>query len=98
MVDKKVYQDWKDSAAKVSAIARNKSLPLWEKGHLVGGAYAGLALEGLQSKHRRKIINGFSKVNTVLGKYKLDSFDDYQNINDVDLYEIIRLVKSIAPK
>ncbi len=98
MAVKKVYQDWIDSAEKVHAIARDKSLPLWKRGHLVGGAYAGLALEGLQSKHRRKIIAGFSKVNTILARYTLSSFDDYQLIKDEDLCEIIRLVKSISPK
>ncbi|MCP5008067.1 MAG: hypothetical protein GY941_29645 [Planctomycetes bacterium] len=97
MADKKAYLFWNDCAAKVNTIAGDKTLPLWRKGRLVSGAYVGLALEGLQSKHRRKIISGFSKVNAVLANYKLDSFDDYENISDEDLYEIIRLVKSIAP-
>jgi hypothetical protein len=97
MADKQSYQDWSSSAKKVQAISTDTSLALWQKGHLVGGAYAGLALEGLKSKHRHKIIAGFSKVNGILSRYTLNSFDDYQRIKDEDLHEIIRIVKSIAP-
>jgi iron uptake system EfeUOB component EfeO/EfeM len=72
-------------------------LPLWQKAHRVGGAYTGLALDGLRSKHRHKILVGFGKVNTVLACYKLDSFDDYEQIKDEDLRGIIRIVRSLAP-
>ncbi|UZE97304.1 hypothetical protein [Alkalimarinus alittae] len=97
MADKKVYQDWSDSAAKVRSIASDSSLELWQKSHLVAGAYAGLALEGLKSKHRHKILGGFSKMNGILSKYTLNTYDEYEIITEEDLREIIRIVLSLEP-
>ena len=97
MADKKAYQQWRESAEQVEAIAAERSVPLWQKAHRVGGAYAGLALDGLKPKHRHKILAGFGKVNTVLARYTLDSFDDYEHIDVEDLREIIRIVRSLAP-
>jgi len=59
--------------------------------------YAGLALEGLQSKHRHKVLTAFGKVNKVFGKYTLDSFDDYEKISADDLREIIRTINALVP-
>lgn len=97
MATKQAYKDWNRIARESLAIAQDKALPLWEKGHLVGEPYTELALEDLQSKHRRKILNGFAKINAILKKYPLTTFDDYKNISENDLREIISLVKSMAP-
>ncbi len=97
MADKQAYQHWRESAEQVEAIVADRSLPLWQKAHRVGGAYAGLALEGLKSKHRHKILTGFGKVNAVLARYTLNSFDDYEQLADEDLREILRIVRSLAP-
>lgn len=97
MADKKAYQQWRESAAQVEAIIADRTVALWQKAHRVGGAYMGLALDGLKSKHRHKILAGFGKVNAVLARYSLDSFDDYEQINVEDLWEIIRIVRSLAP-
>ena len=97
VADKKAYQHWRESTEQVETIIADRSLPLWQKAHRVGGAYAGLALDGLKSKHRHKILAGFGKVNAVLARYTLDSFDDYEQIEDEDLREILRIVRSLAP-
>jgi len=97
MADKTAYQQWLESAEKAKSIAADGSLELWQKAHRVNQAYAGLALEGLRSKHRHKILAGFGKVNAVFAGYTLNSFDDYKNINDSDLREIIAIVSSLAP-
>jgi hypothetical protein len=68
-----------------------------KKARLVGGAYAGLALVGLKSKHRHKILPGLGKVNGVLSRYTLNSFDDYERIEDEDLRGIHRIVRSLTP-
>lgn len=80
MADKKAYQQWRESTEQVEAIVADRTLALWQKAHRVGGAYAGLALDGLRSKHRYKILSGFEKVNAVLARYTLNSFDDYERI------------------
>jgi hypothetical protein len=99
MANKKAYQDWKRSAEKVNAIVKDKTIPLWQKGHLVCDPYTEIALEDLQSKHRRKIFSGFAKINKVLERYKskLNTFDDYRIISDDDLREIIRIIRSLSP-
>ena len=97
MADRAAYQQWLESAEKVKSIAASDSLKLWEKAHRVNEAYAGLALEGLRSKHRHKLLAGFGKVNAVFAGYTLNSFDDYEKIDDRDLREIIKIVSSLAP-
>jgi hypothetical protein len=97
LADKKVYQQWRESAEQVETIIAERSLPFWQKAHRVGGAYAGLALDGLKSKHRHRILSGFGKVNGVLSRYTLNSFDDYERIEDKDLREILRIVRSLTP-
>ena len=97
MADRAAYQQWLESAEKVKSIAASDSLKLWEKAHRVNEAYAGLALEGLRSKHRHKVLAGFGKVNAVFAGYTLNSFDDYEKITESDLKEIIRIVSSLAP-
>jgi hypothetical protein len=76
---------------------KNASPLFWQKVHRVGGAYAGLALDGLKSKHRHKVLAGFGKVNSILACYTLNSFDDYEQIKDEDLREMLRIVRSLAP-
>lgn len=97
MADKAAYQQWLESAKKVQSIAADHSLELWQKVHKVNEAYAGLALEGLRSKHRHKLLAAFGKVNTVFARYTLNSFDEYEKISESDLKEIIQIVSSLAP-
>mgnify|MGYP001825579764 FL=1 len=52
MTDKAAYARWEASVREVERIARDRSLPLWERAQRVGTAYTGVALDGLRSKHR----------------------------------------------
>tara|TARA_R110002049_G_C9154634_1_gene560572 strand:- start:781 stop:1086 length:306 start_codon:yes stop_codon:yes gene_type:complete len=97
VADKTAYQHWRDCAKQARSVATDNTLELWEKAHKVNQAYAGLALEGLQSKHRHKLLAEFGKVNAVFAAYTLNSFDDYKKISDGDLKEIIRIVSAITP-
>ncbi len=97
MADKAAYRQWQESAAAAKAIAASNSLALWQKVHKVNEAYAGLALDGLQPKHRHKLLAGFGKVNAVFAGYTINSFDDYEKIKESDLREIIKIVCSLAP-
>ena len=99
MANKKAYLDWITSAEKVAELAKDKTIPLWQKGHLVCDPYTEIALEDLQSKHRRKILSGFGRINGILARYQpqLNTFDDYQIIDEKDLREIIKIVQSLSP-
>lgn len=97
MAEKTAYASWRESAAEVERIATDRSIPLWRKARLVGIPYTRIELEGLQSKHRHKILNRIVAVNAILGRYTLDSFDDYQHMADADLKEIVGLFRSMRP-
>ena len=97
MADKKAYQEWRSMAEHARLIAADKSLPLWQKAHKIPGAYSGLDLGGLQSKHRHKVLNALGQINVILKKFTLQSFDDYEKIDQESLREIIRLANALNP-
>lgn len=97
MADKDAYASWYASAQEVERIAKDRAIPLWQKARLVGAAYTTVALEGLRSKHRHKIFNRIVQVNAILQRYNLDSFEDYQHMDEADLREIVSLFRSMGP-
>lgn len=97
MADKAAYASWEASAREVERIARDHSIPLWEKAHRVGTAYTTIALEGLRSKHRHKIFRNIAEVNVILQKYMPESFEDYQKMDEVDLKALIALFRAMGP-
>ena len=97
MPDKAAYASWEASAREVERIARDPSLPLWEKACQVGTAYTTIALDGLRSKHRHKIFRRIAEVNNILQKYMPETFDDYQRMDEADLKALIRLFRDMGP-
>jgi hypothetical protein len=97
MTDKAAYTSWEASALEVERIARDRSLPLWQKAHRVGTAYTGVALDGLRSKHRHKIFRHIVEVNEILQKYMPETFDDYQHMDEADLKALIGLFRAMGP-
>lgn len=57
-----------------------------------------MELEGLRSKHRHKIFNRIVQVNTILQRYDLEDFDDYQRMDEADLRDIVSLFRAMGPK
>lgn len=98
MADEAAYASWEASALEVERIARDRTIPLWQKAQRVGAAYATVELEGLRSKHRHKIFNRIVQVNAILQRYDLEDFDDYQRMDEADLREIVSLFRSMGPK
>jgi hypothetical protein len=97
MTDKAAYASWEASAREVERIAKDRSLPLWEKAHHVGAAYTTVALEGLRSKHRHKIFRHIAEVNVILQKYRPETFEDYQHMDEADLKALIGLFRAMGP-
>jgi hypothetical protein len=96
MADPAVYRDWQARTAAAKKILSDQQLALWEKVHLAGGAYAGLTLSGLQSKHRHQFLNRIVKLNHILARYQLESFDDYQRIEPADLQQMMAIILTLA--
>ena len=97
MTDKAAYASWEASAREVDRIAKDRSLPLWEKAHWVGAAYTTVALEGLRSKHRHKIFRHIAEVNVILQKYMPETSEDYQRMDEADLEALIGLFRAMGP-
>jgi len=96
VADVETYRDWQIRTREANEILSNKKLKLWQKVHMVGGAYAGLTLSGLRSKHRHRFLNRISELNKILAQYQLESFDDYQNIKSADLKQMILIGRKLA--
>lgn len=97
MTEKAAYASWEASAREVDRIAKDRSLPLWEKAHRVGSAYTTVTLEGLRSKHRHKIFRHIAEVNVILQKYMPETFEDYQRMDEADLKALIGLFRAMGP-
>ena len=65
------------------------AIPLWKKAHLVGCAYQDVQLDGLKSKHRRRLFSGLAELNQILARYPIETFEDYQVIAEEDLRAIV---------
>ena len=97
MTDKAAYASWEASAREVERIARDPSLPLWEKAHQVGKAYTSIPLDGLRSKHRHKIFRHIVEVNEILQKYMPETFEDYRRMDEADLQALVSLFRAMGP-
>lgn len=96
MACKETYKDWSTRTQKAQALLVDKTLPKWEKAHLVSGAYAGLELDKLQSKHRHYIYHRLSEMNQILHRYTLKTWDDYQCISAADVQALIDIARHLA--
>jgi len=63
----------------------------------VGSAYTTVALEGLRSKHRHKIFRHIAEVNVILQKYRPETFEDYQRMDEADPKALIGLFRAMGP-
>ena len=88
--------DWAKRAAQVQAIFDDPAIPLWEKAHQVGRAYQDVQLDGLKSKHRRRMFADLAKLNQILARYPIETFDDYQLIAEADLKAIVDTFRGFA--
>ena len=96
MTNRRQREDWKHRAQHVQQICADPTLALWQKAHRVGAAYQDVQLDGLSSKHRRKIFANLSDINTILARYPIKTFDDYALIANDDLRRIITAFKSLG--
>lgn len=96
MVTQRQRADWQQRAEQVKALCDDPSIPLWEKAHRVGAAYQDVQLDGLKSKHRRRMFSELSRLNDILARYPIETFDDYRLIAEDDLKTIVDTFKGFA--
>ena len=96
MVTRRQRVDWQQRAEQVRALCDNPAIPLWQKAHRVGCIYQDVQLDGLKSKHRRRIFAELAKLNQILAQYPIETSDDYQLIAQHDLRAIIATFQGFA--
>lgn len=69
--------------------------PLWKRVQQALGCYAGLQLDPIPSVWRRRIDLTFTRVNAILAKYPIKTFDDYQIISNEDLEMLKEIVLDV---
>ncbi len=80
------------------AIANDPSSPMWQRALHSLQAFSGTQLTGLPARVKRAIETHFVAVNRVLDKYDLETSDDYEQVAEADLQEILGIVKDLAAK
>ena len=96
MVSRRQREDWAERAAQVRALINDPTIPLWQKAHRVGSAYQDVQLDGLKSKHRRRMFADLARLNQILARYPIETFDDYRHIAEEDLRTIIETFHGFA--
>ena len=96
MASRRWREDWQRRAEQVHRLCRDRTVPLWQKAHRVGEAFADVELNELQSKHRKKLYRQIAAVNAILAQYPIETFDDYALIDTADLHRIVNAFKDIA--
>jgi len=96
MVSRRQRADWQQRAEEVEVLCADRNLKLWEKTHRVASVYKGVDLDGLKSKHRRRLFDDLARVNAILGQYPIETFDDYRLIVDHDLRNIIEIFRGFS--
>lgn len=96
MSSRRWREDWHRRAEQVHLICQDRTVPLWQKAHLVGTAFADVDLGVLKSKHRKKLLDNIVVVNVILARYPIKTFDDYVLIDTADLKGILAAFKDIA--
>jgi hypothetical protein len=96
LVTRRQRADWAQRAAQVQAVCDDPAIPLWEKAHRVGRAYQDVQLDGLKSKHRRRLFAELAALNQILARYPIETFDDYQLIAEDDLKTIVNTFRGFA--
>lgn len=96
VVTRRQRSDWQRRAEQVRALCDDPTIPLWKKAHLVGSAYQDVQLDGLKSKHRRRLFADLAKLNQILARYPIQTFDDYQLVAEEDLRAIVATFRAFA--
>ena len=68
----------------------------WKRTQESLGCFVDLPLDNLPRKLQRRIDTHFARINAILERYALQTWDDYQKISDADLARIEEVIKSLA--
>ena len=70
-------------------------IPQWKRTQAGMMCFKALRFDGLSRKLQRRIDRNFARINEVLARYPLKTWDDYQQISAADLTAIEKLIDSL---
>ena len=73
----------------VKSIVNDESLPKWRRATQALQALSGLELSALPIDVRTTLETSLVAVNQVLARYRLETLEDYEQMKDQDLQEIL---------
>jgi len=71
-------------------------IPQWKRTQAGMMCFKALRFEGLPRKLQRRIDRHFARINDVLARYPLKTWDNYQQISAADLTAIEKLIDSLV--
>ena len=81
----------------IELMVHSKS-PLHENVNEVLEVFNKLTLDESQEKNNRVIMRHFGKINGVLKKYDITTYEDYHKISVDDLYSILLIIRKMIDK
>ena len=70
--------------------------PQWKRTQEAMVCFKGLPLDHLPQKLRRRIDAHFAWINSILERYPLKTWDDYQKVSAADLTRIEKIIDALA--
>lgn len=83
---------WTDAVA----CFRDVDQPQWKRVTNGMMCFKGLPLDQLPPKLGRRLDSSFLKINKVLARYDLKTWEDYQKISSVDLDRLEAIIRNLA--
>lgn len=91
-----VARDFADRASRAAACLEQPDKPQWKRTTEAMLCLKGLPLDHLPAKLDRRLDKCLGRINDILEKYPLQTWDDYQKISAADLTRIGYLLKKLA--
>ena len=93
----KAIEQVADRWGKAFGCLLEKQHPHWKRVQDALPCFKGLSLDHLPPKLERRIDQTFAAVNTVLARYTIETWDDYQKISADDLATLEALIDNMPP-
>jgi hypothetical protein len=85
-------------AQKAKILAANPSVPKWQRLHQGLQAFSGLQLSELPEAVEEQLEADLARVNRVLAQYPIETEEDYEDISDADLQQMLDTVDMAASR
>jgi hypothetical protein len=85
-------------AIEVKSIVSNDSLPKWRRATQALQVFARLDLTGLPADVGTTLESNLVAVNRILATYRIEKFEDYEQMMDKDLQQILDILDTLVSR